>query len=213
MIFKNFILIVSLTIFISTTCKKKQPPPYVPMTQEFKDYIYFKEGTYWVYKDSINGALDSILVLNDTIKFKPWAGIIKGGVAEVEFYAETFEYDVKSFYDDTIYKYNGGVITSNADNNCACQDAHKGSERIFLYKLNVGQKQNSIKLTSVYDSLKLKNKYFYDVSRFVITDGFASSIPIKVFYISKNQGIIKREIKISTNEWQIWNLIRYKIIQ
>ncbi len=38
------------------------------LPQEVKDYFCFKEGSYWVYKDSISGVFDSIWIKNAVIE-------------------------------------------------------------------------------------------------------------------------------------------------
>ena len=54
--FPLLILIISI-LFLASSCKKK-PTYYMP--QEFKDYVDFPVGSYWVYEDSVSGIKDSI---------------------------------------------------------------------------------------------------------------------------------------------------------
>ena len=64
---QNLLTIFLLSIVLLQSCCKKNEPapdPYhnYKMPHEMLDYSYFKPGTYWVYQDSVSGAIDSVWV-------------------------------------------------------------------------------------------------------------------------------------------------------
>jgi hypothetical protein len=59
-------LVVSI-LLLSSKCRKHCDPiipEKVMIPQEILDYIDFKVGTYWVFKDSVSGSLDSSIVIS-----------------------------------------------------------------------------------------------------------------------------------------------------
>lgn len=71
----NYILCVCL-IFLATCTKKQQS---VSINAGLKANFGFKAGTYWVYKDSITGRIDSFIVSNVTDAYK--TNYMTGGTA------------------------------------------------------------------------------------------------------------------------------------
>lgn len=57
---KALIICVSFSLAI-VACKKKEPTAF-SISKGLKDYFNWQKGTYWVYKDSISGNLDSLVV-------------------------------------------------------------------------------------------------------------------------------------------------------
>jgi hypothetical protein len=57
--------LITLLIF---ACKKEDETPVsqsktvMPVTQSIKDWGYFKKGSYWIFKDSLTSAIDSVYV-------------------------------------------------------------------------------------------------------------------------------------------------------
>ena len=44
------------------SCHKPDKTPKYYLPQDLKDYVMFPVGSYWVYKDSLSGATDSIVL-------------------------------------------------------------------------------------------------------------------------------------------------------
>ncbi len=59
-------LIIGLFVFFA--CKKEdsdpapEPKTPFPVTQSLKDWGYFKKGSYWIFRDSLTLAIDSVYV-------------------------------------------------------------------------------------------------------------------------------------------------------
>lgn len=60
--FKIFPLTLALFSLIGSSCDPEEPkPPYIyELDEETLDYCYFKEGSWWVYADSMNNLFDTI---------------------------------------------------------------------------------------------------------------------------------------------------------
>jgi hypothetical protein len=73
------------------------------MDQDFKDYILFKVGSYWIYKDSASGAIDSVYLYNQEID------MYKGN-DKVRYNMEEFSENLYSTYYDTLIASGGKPI-------------------------------------------------------------------------------------------------------
>lgn len=64
----KYLFFISLLCLVlsSSKCRKdcKDKPRQVFLPQEVLDYVDFKTGTYWVYKDSATGRIDSEVVIS-----------------------------------------------------------------------------------------------------------------------------------------------------
>jgi hypothetical protein len=59
-------LLISVMLLSSRCRKKCEPvtPEKILIPQEILDYVDFKKGTYWIFKDSITGDIDSSIVIS-----------------------------------------------------------------------------------------------------------------------------------------------------
>ena len=65
------LLFLAALICIASNCKKNEKIPTYYMTQDFKDYVVFPIGSYWVYEDSIsNAVVDSLYLFNFHIRMQ-----------------------------------------------------------------------------------------------------------------------------------------------
>ncbi len=59
--------IFSVFLIVCYSCRKEketQPIAYLPVYEDLKQAFYYKPGTYWIYKDSLNGNVDSFAVVS-----------------------------------------------------------------------------------------------------------------------------------------------------
>ncbi|MGB3901769.1 MAG: hypothetical protein WBI08_07110 [Bacteroidales bacterium] len=73
------------------------------MSQEFKDYVLFPVGSFWVYKNTSSGIEDSIFLFKQEIK------IMEAAPNEREFNCEVFEQNFYSSINDTLIGV-GGIL-------------------------------------------------------------------------------------------------------
>lgn len=103
-----FTLILPLVVFCFVGCHKDRKPPTYYLPQEVKDYMYFKPSTYWVYKDSVSGALDSVIVKDATTEMYTWADGPKE--KDISHYDEIFTVKTFSYYENLEYVYRGTIL-------------------------------------------------------------------------------------------------------
>ena len=68
---KNSFLLFGLVTIVIFACDgpyKNCPDHY--FSQEFKSYTNFNDGSYWIYKDTLNNITDSICLMSGEMKFK-----------------------------------------------------------------------------------------------------------------------------------------------
>lgn len=69
-------LIILIVLFMSS-CEfflgKEQPAQYYYMSDEFKSYVMFPVGSWWVYQDSITGQTDTLTLLFQAVDMVEYA--------------------------------------------------------------------------------------------------------------------------------------------
>jgi hypothetical protein len=222
-LFKSFLLLcICLSTLFFIGCKKEQPdPPIDYMPQDFKDWMCFKEGTYWVYQDSITGRLDSTVVTWNKTEIRDFY-FEKGDEKPIK-KGEILSYETYSFSSGVTYQYVtvDRCLFSDPDyQNTAClstnrflmQNGHKGNTDEFLYyKEPIGYGSFTF-LTARYDSLKVGNQYFKNVA---VNWQPNFDTPHKIqfwYYIAKGIGIVQIRVK-GNGQISSQQLIRYHIKQ
>ncbi len=95
---KTNLLIIIAFCLLTASCKKETTPTQTPVKDltigaDLTDYHIFKQGSYWVYKDSISQQTDTITVIKSSLGIK----------------------DEKEFDSDTLIRYQaGGVVYSHS---------------------------------------------------------------------------------------------------
>jgi len=185
---KILFLILAIICCIAADCGKDNDKPTYYMPQDFKDYVMYPVGSYWVYEDSISGETDSIvLTKQETFIEKP--GHVWG------FYWENLRHEFYSSYYTQfsggggiyseyplVYNYNGWGYYLSTENGL-------GSIEDFEY--------------FYYDSLKIDEKWYYNIKYYYRKDAGISS------FWALGIGIIRKEDTIINNK--IWNLKSYHI--
>lgn len=217
---KLYILIVmGLSIILGLqSCKPDDSNPidprYFKAPQEVLDYCYFKEGSYWIYRDSVSGQRDTVYVISsnfdtlinnnegvteyyDIFLVTTYSSFDKYNVnirlqdrpwlvtgAPIVFYTKYKPGDVKGTTVHHFYPYKVGSINYGTSDIITLIDTKPKYDIL----------QNSFNSTLIYQHSKDPN---YDYSSTVI-------------YQAKNIGTIKKVIKAKN---QVWELIEYNIVQ
>ncbi|NOZ46229.1 MAG: hypothetical protein GXO79_05540 [Chlorobi bacterium] len=217
----NIILSILLILFFGD-CKKKEDLDYFPLDQNFKDFIYFKNDSYWIYENE-DGITDTQKVINSIITechcidevFNDW--IIS---RDHEYIQEFLEYEIISSLDSSIIEVNGGTRCGSEydpESKFDCFWANYNSNVIFVWYPKSGfeyyRKSDffRVKLISWFDSLLVHDKYYYDIIEMWQYDNHVETS----FFFARNYGLVR---KIETNMlWPPdtikWDLIDSKIIQ
>lgn len=222
----NFRYLAYVLIIVFPFISSCRPdPPVVPNqcsgciqyhVSDVKNWLYFQSGTYWIYEEATSGAIDSVYVTSNTYD--------DGNSQSAFFRCETFS---------SYYNYYFNYLSDNSN---LCDNTFWGEKRCiivrrskyypgdfvgetitFFYRPRTGDYgytwNNTGSITSVencLDSLVIDSSIYYQVSVMKETINITEERQSTKFYYSEHIGIIKKELLDSN---QVWNLIRYNIVQ
>lgn len=224
----TFIMIVLMGI-IFNSCKPEPPDP--PPTDlgffglgEAKDYIYFKPGTWWVYKNTRTGLRDSIVVyysLLDTLEQanNKW-----------RFTNEVFSVRSKSLIDGYNYKLiqiEQTVESIDEPKNFIIptlerSNPYEGEIEPFYYPFDTWNDQDGYFL-ALKDTMMINGKVYDDVAVFFIVRDAIEPVPRNgkpaKYYWAKNYGLVQKDLFDSkflgdtSTLYHSWKLINSNIVQ
>lgn len=216
--------IFGLTASLFSGCREEyQEPPVDYLPQDFKDWMFFKEGTYWVYQDSVTGALDSTVVTRTESEIFSIDNEARKSKRRVIKKVERLSYDTYSFATGKKYKYISSDRCPASPNyqtdQCLYlhkiripQETYTGGADLIFYNMPVGFYLSAVFLKAKYDSLQVGKRYYKDV---VLNWNPANSNEGGVeswYYLAKGIGVVQLRQnyngRISTQK-----LIRYHIVQ
>ncbi len=215
--FVNLMILVQILSF--TSCQKSE---YIYLSSEFKSFVVFPEGSYWIYEEILSGFSDTLIVEKLLIDTRPEH-------TESNIYVESgsIQYQTKSSG-----KIIGLISTSSTSNECSSMSS------ILIYNskneplnpinnmfLDVGNQffcccdsgtlnrfDPIIEYSGTIDSISIGESSFYNIRIFtnIIEDSlFIEQNPglVKKSFFSRNVGLIKWE-QFNGN---VWELKEYKI--
>jgi hypothetical protein len=209
-----FIAIITISFLIGCRKDKSVDPTNTShlIPQELKDYGLFKTGTYWIYQDSISGAIDSEWVWQsdwgiDTLdKDNPY-GLEPGTYELFQIKTTSSFFKVEYYYgcNSSWTSYSGTPLFRQK------LDSTSIFETICLdYPFTVGKRKywqnDTMEIAGYYSQLY----NFNEVVKILQFNNPTEDHFITDFYYANKFGIIRKEI-FERNE--IWKLIRYNIIQ
>jgi len=184
---KILFLILAIICCIAADCGKDNDKPTYYMPQDFKDYVMYPVGSYWIYEDSVSGDIDSIyLIMNEIKIFEP---------PHSDFLYERLEGYYYSFYLNK--EFWGGTQLDVSIFEFRTWPGYG----YYFNNSNIGYSIQDGKYLKYYDSLEINGKYYYNVKCIL---KYSSNIQ---YFWSKNIGLIKKEIPDSIN----WLLKSYYI--
>jgi len=239
-LFKKHWLVLSLLsvfFFLHSCTKEHAPDPTtnapapgetwpLRIPDEMKAYVEFKPGTYWVYRDSISGQLDSVYVTTYDAGFDTSTGHIyyDWGVFEwllVEYKSSRTGY----FYYTYVNTIRSGWYPDNYPfRHALFIEKHKpgdfaGDGICFGFPIEIGHTFYTSNYPFPTDEFNVKKTYstYYQDSigyPYTVKTECSHFEPeghgLVNFYYSKNNGIIRKEIADSN---LVWKLVKYNIVQ
>jgi hypothetical protein len=202
---KMLVLLFLLTISgCCFECKDKNTPTYL-MDGDFKDYLYFPVGSYWVYTDNA-GNNDSIYLYlqNHEINSRQTAYRFNFEQFSQNFSSSYFKdtllggaMAMKS-YDTVLFTYTEGFIS----NSPSLQ---------FFDKKNPGYvmdfaDNSAVKYVGLFPSYYANGIKYEDVKAFENLIATDPNLPRKIYY-ARNIGAIRKELF----NGQVWEIKRYHI--
>lgn len=158
------------------------------MPQEFKDYIDFPVGSWWVYKDSVSGVSDTVTLISSE------TSIVDPGTS----------YDVSDFKFEKLHQI---FSSSNSDSNFGGGSffdisTFEYSANGYYFDISNGITEiQCAYLFSVYDSLLINNTPYFNVVCIKQSCGGNGS-----YYWVKHIGLIKK-----VDSSHIWKLVNFNV--
>jgi hypothetical protein len=237
------ILILSLLFLLfADSCKKKCPELKTRyIEQEMKDWILYKPGSYWIYRDSISGGMDSVFKTQTEIEIvENFDNNNKHGKQNPCAY-EKYE-SLTVYYESIIYgqkfslrgRYGRGSGVQNntnpVDGSCYIfNENHSGGDgglsKYMFFPVLQGTKgawngYTIIEHDTIYKQYELNGQNYENVLR--VSDGLNGAYnAITKFYHCKHIGVIKKEIyrfkdfnyKDEPELLHVWELVKYEVNQ
>jgi hypothetical protein len=190
------------------------------LTETTKNYVVFKIGSRWIYKQEGQNKIDTNTVTKDRLS------ILSGGQDKYN-KTESHQREVYStFYKDTYtagasaniatFSFYGEVFVSKYfGTKDLFFNGHAGKDTVkvgYLYEPTMG---SITKYVAYYPSYQIEGKTYQEVMVFECNVASVENpsyvdvrVPYKV-YFAKNIGAIRREMKSG----EIWNLIHHEVKQ
>jgi len=218
---KNVIFLTVLAASVLNACHKPSQPHYT-INASLKAAFDFQPGTYWIYKDSISGEVDSFAVQTSESGTSTNSS---GGYSMDQIFIYIQEYfpssgtsDYKeweySFFGDEIdLLYYGSNIT---ETNYApfINFPFQNPLTYETYAHEVGNIIDSSYVDNIYDSYSLLGNTFLNVA--VVNHALIYLTAINysdVFYICPNIGIIKMKLNHRLDSInRVWELQRWNVV-
>jgi hypothetical protein len=200
-------LIIFITIFLIVTgCEKKERILY--LSDDVKKNFSYKQGSYWVYRDSISGSVDSCYVIDYRIYFREidytsyyayedydkvqgismvmnFVALNKGNKINIDFRVDATEVDM------------GGIFNPQPKSNGSVQDN-------FNCNLPISPK--------TYQSNPVNYLTFINVSGVNFDKVFEVQSEFGMFYINESLGLIKIKTIYDSVSYN-WELIRHNVVK
>ncbi len=221
----NKILFILIFLFILVGCIKDEPitiPPTYYLPDNFKNWIYFKTGTYWIYKNDTTGIEDSIVVNESYNDIESMIGINQYNESKIMYYYEditmvSYSYTENIKYHESAFIYINDPHAIGISCTFAKWDITFGwpaynNTLEFIYEPVLNSKLGRTSVSAIFDTLIVAGKLYFNVIQINDTLNTLDGGYPTYYYFAKNYGLIKKEI-METSEVVEWNLIRYNIVQ
>jgi hypothetical protein len=172
------------------------------MDQEFKDYIIFPQGSYWVYQDSATLNTDSVVLYSQIIE-------IVDRKIPAGYYVETVDQKFSSSFRNDTFRIFGEAVKDEQYSSCLLF-AEGHSYNSFFSNKDIGDSINYILNNLKYSDFEavknINGVNFNEVKTFenIHPGNISLSHPEKIYY-AKKIGVVRKELF----NGKVWNLIRY----
>ena len=217
---KKKVLYATLALFLPALlcflqgCKRENDPPEPEIflfDQAMYDYCYFKTGTWWVYRDSATGMLDTVVIVeNGNGIDTAWQ---EGRIWRISDWFSCHAENKRTGYTNRYFGHSS--FKNLVKKNKTTTGNYIGETIHFFSPSDIGAKRyplsgGTVEIIACFESLQLNNKIFKKV--FVLDDSknLSNWGTTTVTKLAQNTGIIQFEIKDSA---QVWQLIDHHIIQ
>jgi hypothetical protein len=236
-----FLIIVVIYFFGFTGCETSSECPkdsVITLEQEMIDWIQYKPGSYWIYKDSISGNIDSVYVTNFKIeRIEMFDNKRRGKYRHCPIrIADLLKIDYETslgnryrligqFGVGSGVQNNTNIVNGNVGVFSLSSSGHTGSSSLYMFfpplQGTVGRWAfgwTLIEHDTIFPQYNVLGKNYQNVLR--VNDNYNVVFNAHtIFYHVKNIGILRKEIyEINkdmpySNLINVWELVRYYVIQ
>jgi len=177
------ILLLIIIIITFAACEKPSDCTKRYFSPQYKSYLLFNNNSYWIYKDTLLGIVDTLTLETQYVRFNEYCSV--GQPPQ-----ETLEQNYKSSY----FKGNNNYLWAAAG--MASSSEFQGGSLLGYYNDNGG---------IIRDSLLINGVYYKNVTEF----SFSNSKHCR----AKDIGLIKRDFQSFTSADTIYHfdLIEYHL--
>jgi hypothetical protein len=203
-----FLAFFTIAFYISS-CKDPEPV-YNQVRQELKDWGAFKQGTWWVYEEENLKIRDSIFIYNYEDQFSR---------TEVE---NHFEQSVRCFLASTRQVDSGYFFYAHSNPGIQLRNDKfyngENSKKCYLVvpppvqgeTISTGSTSQFTVFDTIYPMLQVGDHEFTNVVRANNNMNLFYNGTPTLIYSAKHIGIVRKEFPEYN---QVWNLIKYNIVQ
>ena len=190
---------------IFTSCYKKENPEHYVISTDFRKWVDFNDGSYWVYKNENSGVIDSCFIVH------------KGEYTYREFSDAGYYYDIIQIILSRGTFFQSIEVQAEANYDFATIGLIKGTEENSLRSdIQKGQRiavgKGIYKVVDVLDSVQINNYYFKNVIHTRSANPWTVDSIIHDYFFSKGIGLIRLHQTLMNTD-STWNLLRWKTIQ
>lgn len=211
--------------------KPPKPEYYrIKMNEELKSYLWSNLGSYWIYKNTKTGDLDTHIIRSfyfDSILVKGTELHTKHITIYYDYLSKSYysTFDKKYFYDYSNYN-SPNAESFNNGRNLLTKEGNGSLIQPFYYPFEItnqpgaGTGSTNTSFIEMNGTLSIQNKTYHHVAKFEIDRDnlwyprdftpIELKYPRAIYFWAKNVGLVKRETK---KENYSWELIEYNIIK
>lgn len=203
-----YILYIIVFVVIISGCSKKDSKPYsTPINDNLKKDFNFKRGSYWVYKDSISGRIDSFAVVKSD-----------SGSATMEINTKPSLQDYINIFIDE-YSVVVGISTIHWEWNLIGSAAYINifPGPFFYYPVVTGQTfpfiYDRCTVTNIFPNYSIGGSALSNVAEINHYDTTSPKKYNDWLYVNSDVGIVKMRLNPQDSVPFVWELQRYNIVR
>jgi hypothetical protein len=196
---RNLFLIVFIVFAVSCE-KEKEEPTRIYSNYKISSSLYpylFNENSYWIYKDTTTGNLDSVVLkqIGRSSYSIPPTSPGQGSQGSLEYFNFTYT-----------SSYNGNTYDEQLFSSVISRSFIDGGF-LFLSDRVIGDSLMNIKILDVIDSLSIENNTYFNVTKMRIKNDYYINGNYNYFY-ADSIGVIRKETLVNDSIVETWNLLR-----
>jgi len=192
------VILLALTLFFSCKKDKKTTTEHHGKININLHPFLFNDNSYWIYKDSISGTIDSTIVTSIHRGSFSIAPNSSGQGPQGD--EECFKISYKSFPNNNNFSeelFASSISRGNISGGVT-----------YIATKSIGTRIQNASIEYIYDSLIVEGHTYFNVVKMrVQADAYISS-NYNLYYVD-SIGIIKKDLRIGEIVSNTWNLLRY----